>query len=315
MTPSSDIPGPRSALERTPTAIDGAEAAGASGSAFQIADPGWNDSTWTGTEPSAPPPKTIVDKLRGALRLLLFVLATLVLLPPFFIARAMGGRRDRRIAALWCGAGMALCGLRARQVGAPLTGGGALLANHASWLDIMTIGWLAPVHFVAKAEVSGWPLFGWIGRISNTVFIERRRTEAKAQERYLIDRARGGDLLCVFPEGTSSDGLRVLPFKSSLFAMFFTEAESVAAQPVTVAYQPARPDLAPSFYGWWGRMALFQHIWDVTCLSRGGLVTVIFHPPLDRAEHGDRKLLATAAQQRVAEGLEQTLSTQLTASD
>ena len=273
----------------------------------RLGDPGWNDATWNGAEPEAAPPKPLLAIVGGAVRLLLFVAVTLALLPLFFIARSLGGRRDRAIAGLWCGAGLALCGLRAVRIGQPLRSGGALLANHASWIDILVIGWLAPVHFVAKAEVSGWPLFGWIGRISNTVFIERRRTEAKAQERQLAERARDGDLLCIFPEGTSSDGLRVLPFKSSLFSMFFTHeadgAEAVAAQPVTVDYRPG-PALPRSFYGWWGRMALFTHVWDVVCLSRGGEVVVTFHPPLDREVYSDRKSLAAAAQRDVASGLE-----------
>ncbi|MBX2855739.1 MAG: 1-acyl-sn-glycerol-3-phosphate acyltransferase [Rhodobacteraceae bacterium] len=272
----------------------------------RLGDPGWNEATWNGADPEAAPPKSLLSATGGVLRLLLFVAVTLVLLPPFFAARALGGRRDRAIAALWCGAGLSLCGLRTVQKGDPMRSGGALLANHASWIDILVIGWLAPVHFVAKAEVSGWPLFGWIGRISNTVFIERRRTEAKAQERQLAERARDGDLLCIFPEGTSSDGLRVLPFKSSLFSMFFAHevdgSAPVAAQPVTVDYRP-NVGLPRSFYGWWGRMALFTHLWDVVCLSRGGEVVVTFHTPLDLGIHGDRKSLAAAAQRDVAAGL------------
>ena len=294
--------------------MSGAEASGSresleeagGGAPGRLGDPGWNDSTWNGADPEAAPPKSLMAAAGGAVRLLLFATVTLLLLPPFFVARALGGRRDRAIAALWCGAGLALCGLRAVQKGEPMRSGGALLANHASWIDILVIGWLAPVHFVAKAEVSGWPLFGWIGRISNTVFIERRRTEAKAQERQLAERAREGDLLCIFPEGTSSDGLRVLPFKSSLFSMFFAHeadgAAPVTAQPVTVDYRP-NAGLPRSFYGWWGRMALFSHVWDVVCLSRGGEVVVTFHPPLDRELYSDRKSLAAAAQRDVAAGL------------
>ncbi|MEO1329834.1 MAG: lysophospholipid acyltransferase family protein [Pseudomonadota bacterium] len=277
---------------------------------FGGGDPGWNSATWSGAEPAPNPPKTPFDQIRGALRLLAFAATTLALLPVFFLMRALdqlfGGRRDRAIAALWCGAGMAISGLRARRLGAPLPGGGVILANHASWLDVMVLGWLAPVHFVAKAEVATWPLFGWIGKISNTVFIERRRTEAKAQERMLARRARDGDLLCVFPEGTSSDGLRVLPFKTSLFALFFSDetASHVLAQPVSVHYAP-RAGLPASFYGFWGRMPLSRHLWDVVCLSRGGVATVIFHAPVDPADFDGRKALANATEARVAAGLQE----------
>lgn len=268
-------------------------------------DPGWTAATWTGADPPPPPVPTWAQSARGAARLGFFVFATLALLPIFFLARALGGRLDRRVAALWCGIGARASGLRVRKIGRPLAGGGALLVNHASWLDIMVVGASAPVHFVAKAEIEGWPIFGWIGKISNTVFIARRRAEAKAQELLLARRAAEGDLLCLFPEGTSSDGLRVLPFKSSLFSMFYGDRDGaagrVAAQPVSVHYAP-QGALEPNFYGWWGRMALFPHIWSVVCLSAGGVATIEFHDPLDLDSFADRKALAAAAERRVAAG-------------
>ncbi|MEL6316730.1 MAG: lysophospholipid acyltransferase family protein [Pseudomonadota bacterium] len=273
----------------------------------------WNGATWVGVAPPPPNPRpTPVETARGVLRAICFVLLTVALIPPFFVMRALGGRH--RVAALWCRAALALCGIRLRRVGRPIPvggradahGGGVLLANHASWLDIAAIAASAPVHFVAKAEIAGWPIFGWIGAINDTVFIERKRSEAKAQEARLVARAARGDLLCVFPEGTSSDGLRVLPFKSSLFSMFYldpseTGAPAPLAQPVSLHYAP-RPGLPPSFFGWWARMPLFAHIWDVVRLSSGGVVTVTFHEPLDPAEFADRKALAQAARARVIEG-------------
>lgn len=289
-------------------------------------DPAFRGATWVGAQPAPSPPKTWLDQLRGGVRLALAALITLALLPPFFLTRALGARRDRFVIALWCGALLWTLGLRARAVGRPLTRGGVILANHSSWLDILVLGWLAPVHFVAKAEVEGWAGVGWIGRISNTVFIARKRTEAKAQERLLAARARGGDVLCLFPEGTSSDGRRVLPFKTSIFALFYAEADAdavdappgavtppgwsdpagaaaprrVLGQPTAVHYRPP-VGLHPSFYGWWATMPLRPHIWDVVCLGGGGLVTAVFAPPFDPAELPDRKTFAAMAQARVAE--------------
>lgn len=288
---------------------DAAATTDGGGSDLLVRDPGWNAATWTGAEPGPRPPRSWWRLAIAACRLLGFAAVTLALLPFFFLARLLGRRADRFVAALWCGAGAALCGLRIRRIGRPLTGGGAIMANHASWLDILLMGWLAPVHFVAKAEVEGWPLFGWIGQISNTVFIARRRTEAKAQERHLAARARGGDLLCIFAEGTSTDGLRVLPFKTSLFAMFYTEADEAGAaddprllvQPVSIHYRPAA-HLPENFYGWWGRMSLFDHLLDVACHSFGGVATVEFHEPLAPASFPGRKELAAEAGRRVSDG-------------
>ncbi|MEM6669704.1 MAG: lysophospholipid acyltransferase family protein [Pseudomonadota bacterium] len=271
-------------------------------------DPGWTDATWNGATPPQLPDKTLLQKLRGVLRLLCFVLATLALLPVYFIARLMGHGPNRYVAGLWCGVGAFLCGLRLRRLGQPIRTSGVIVANHATWIDILTIGPSAPVHFVAKAEVSSWPFFGWIGKISDTVFIERRRTEAKAQERHLIDRALDGDLLCLFPEGTSSDGMRVLPFKSSLFSMFYAtdrSATELLVQPLSIHYAPAPNSNLPSnFYGWWGRMPLFKQIWDVTCLSSAGIATLEFHDPLRPGDFENRKSLASAAQESVALGRE-----------
>ncbi|MEM9726429.1 MAG: lysophospholipid acyltransferase family protein [Pseudomonadota bacterium] len=267
-------------------------------------DPGWTDATWRGAQPVEPPEAGLGRKIAGALRVALFVLATLALLPVFFAARALGGRLDRAVAGWWCGAGARCVGLRVRRVGAPSPKGGALLVNHASWLDILVVGSSAPVHFVAKAEISGWPIFGWIGRISRTVFIARRRSEAKAQERMLARRAESGELLCLFAEGTSSDGQRVLPFKTALFSMFYDEGgapRGIAAQPVSIHYAPP-PGLAPSFFGWWGRMPLFPHIRNVLRHGPGGVATITFHPPLDPADFANRKRLAAEAERVVRAG-------------
>ena len=102
--------------------------------------------------------------------------------------------------------------------------------------------------------------------------------------------------MAIFPEGTSTDGLRVLPFKSSLFGVFFTPdlGTGVAVQPVTIAYRP-RPGLPASFYGWWGEMDFASHLRDVMARSTGGTVELTFHPPLDLAAFADRKALAQAA--------------------
>lgn len=269
-------------------------------------DPGWNERTWVGETPPEPPQAGLSQKVLGYLRLALYALSTLLLLPLFFVSRALGGKLDRRVAGWWCACGAFFSGLSVRRIGEPLSSGGALLVNHASWLDIMVVGSSAPVHFVSKAEVESWPLFGWIGKISNTVFIARRRAEAKVQERLLAARAQEGQLLCLFAEGTSSDGQRVLPFKSSLFSMFFDSEgrpSGISAQPVSVFYRP-RPHLDPRFYGWWGKMPLLPHILSVV-RNPGGVATIVFHPPIDLEQFSDRKALAAEAERVVREGLEQ----------
>ena len=162
-----------------------------------------------------------------------------------------------------------------------MRGGGAFVANHSSWIDIVALQRAAAPFLVSKAEVRGWPGVGHIGRAIGTMFIDRRPAEAKRQEAALLARLSRGDQMALFPEGTSTDGLRVLPFKSTLFGAFFAPGlrRGVAVQPVTIAYRP-RAGLPASFYGWWGEMDFASHARDVLARSTGGVVELTFHPPL-----------------------------------
>jgi len=267
-------------------------------------------STWRGAEPDHLPPLGTAQKLRGAVRLTAFILTTAVILGMFLVGRALRGAFGRRVtfhfllAQCWARAGLWLAGLGLRVEGRPV-GAGALVANHSSWIDILALRAVALVYFVAKSEVRDWPVVGFITRVTGTVFIERRRSHAKRQEEILRERIAASQLLAFFPEGTSTDGLRVLPFKSSLFSVFFLDGHGAElwVQPVTIRYFPdPRDGVSPSFYGWWGDMNFEAHIWQVLARSRHGLVEVIFHEPVRPTAFGDRKLLADHAGRAVAEG-------------
>jgi 1-acyl-sn-glycerol-3-phosphate acyltransferase len=181
---------------------------------------------------------------------------------------------------------------------------GAIVANHSSWLDIFVLNACDRVYFVAKSEVAGWPGIGWLARATGTVFITRKGNEARAQQAEFEKRLRNGHRLLFFPEGTSSDGLRVLPFKSTLFAAFMTEplAGTMHLQPVTVSYT-APPGAEPTFYGWWGDMDFNPHFLTILSRWRQGSVDVVFHPPLPVADYGSRKALAADAEAAVRRGM------------
>ncbi len=138
-----------------------------------------------------------------------------------------------------CRAALRILGLRLTVSGTPMAERGAVVANHSSWLDIFTLNAIQRVYFVAKSEVSGWPGIGWLARATGTVFITRRGVEAKAQQEIFEARLRAGHKLLFFPEGTSTDTIRVLPFKSSLFQAFYTHGldRLMFIQPVTVIYR------------------------------------------------------------------------------
>lgn len=203
-----------------------------------------------------------------------------------------------------CRLAFVVLGMRHRVEGQPMTARGAVVSNHASWLDIFALNACKRVYFVSKSEVAGWPGIGWLAKATGTVFINRDRREAKAQQTVFEERLLAGHKLLFFPEGTSSDGRRVLPFKSTLFQAFFTPglAHELHIQPVTLVYRaPIGAD--KRFYGWWGDMEFGPHLLQTLAAVRQGAVTVIYHPPLKVDAFDGRKALAAACENAVRSGL------------
>ena len=265
-------------------------------------------STWTKESLPVLPQPTLVGRMIGGVRLFCLVGLTAVGICMFLVGRFLRRVLGRWIvfhfglARFWARSCLWLTGLRLQVRGTPIRQG-ALMANHSSWIDILALRSTVLIYFVSKAEVANWPGVGFISRATGTVFIERKRTEAKRQEAILRDRIAQDQLLCLFPEGTSTDGLRVLPFKSSLFSAFFVDGigAPIDVQPVSVRYHPPRGDNIPvDFYGWWGTMGFEKHMWDVLTLSFGGRVDVTFHPAVRASAFSDRKTLADACQKAAA---------------
>jgi 1-acyl-sn-glycerol-3-phosphate acyltransferase len=206
-----------------------------------------------------------------------------------------------------------ILGLRVRRIGRPTNARPALFAaNHISYLDITVFGSLLPASFIAKREVRSWPLFGWLARLQRSVFIDRRARSTMAQRDSIAGRLAAKDALILFPEGTSGDGNRILPFKSTLFSVAdHPEVGEVTVQPVSIAYtrldgMPIGRYLRPLF-AWYGSMAMAPHLW--TLLGLGTIEVVVeFHRPTTLAACGSRKELARYCQERVAAGLANALS-------
>ncbi|MGP3698436.1 lyso-ornithine lipid O-acyltransferase [Rhodobacter sp. NSM] len=201
-----------------------------------------------------------------------------------------------------CRGALAIMGLKVATRGRRMTVPGAVVANHGSWLDIFTLNAVQRVYFVSKSEVAGWPGIGWLARATGTVFINRKGSEARAQQRLFEERLRAGHQLLFFPEGTSTDTLRILPFKSTLFAAFFTHGleHALHIQPVTVRYTaPEGED--PRFYGWWGDMDFGSHLVKLLAAPRHGRVEITFHPPVPADGFSGRKGLALRCEALVRE--------------
>jgi lyso-ornithine lipid O-acyltransferase len=188
-----------------------------------------------------------------------------------------------------------------------------IVANHTSYLDIEVLGSLVPGSFVAKAEIAGWPFFGWLAKLQRSVFIERRSSKAREHKDEIEKRLLAGDLLILFPEGTSDDGNRLLPFRSALFSVAERriEGEPLQVQPVSLAYtrldgMPMGRSFRP-FFAWYGQMALAPHLWRMLGM---GLVTaeVIFHEPVTIDRFASRKALAEHCWRVVSEGVASLLA-------
>lgn len=205
-----------------------------------------------------------------------------------------------------CRAAFTLLGIGYRVTGRPMAEIGAVVANHGSWLDIFSLNACQRVYFVSKAEVARWPGIGWLARATGTVFIRRDPREAKAQTALFEERIRAGHHLLFFPEGTSTDSRRVLPFKTTLFQAFYAHDldKVMRIQPVTVIYRaPAGED--PRFYGWWGDMGFGPHLVKVLAQRRQGSVEIVFHAPLAVRDFPSRKELAATAEAAVRAGIAQ----------
>jgi 1-acyl-sn-glycerol-3-phosphate acyltransferase len=260
---------------------------------------------------------SVLAHVSAVLRLLLFVLWTLVLLPPYLIALAVNWRYREIARFYWRTVAVYVVRVDLRVHGEiaaerPLL----LVCNHASYLDIIILGGAISAAFVAKAEVGQWPGIGFLAKIGRTIFVDRRPTAAARQGSEIARRLAEGEPLILFPEGTSSDGNRVLPFKTSLFhvAQAPVAGAAVRVQPLAVAYTrcgglPMGHGDRP-FYAWYGDMDLVSHLWDVLRRPRF-TAEILFMPAVSADQFADRKSLARHCETETRRAFNQLLTGRL----
>lgn len=266
--------------------------------------------TWNGAPPPDLPGIGLAGWGRIALRAPLMVVVIFGCLGLLLLVRQVERPlfRARRpvtplITQFVCRAVLTIMGLPVEVRGQRMKGAGAVVANHTSWLDIFVLNSRKTIYFVSKAEVSGWPGIGWLARATGTVFINRDRREAQTQTQLFEERLLHGHRLLFFPEGTSTDGLRVLPFKTTLFAAFYSDRlhHEMQIQPVSVVYH-APPGAPQRFYGWWGDMDFGASLLRILSQGRQGRVVLVYHPPVRVDDFPNRKTLARALEDRVRAG-------------
>jgi len=231
---------------------------------------------------------------RAVGRVLSMALLLMVCLPLWAVCRFLGG--GDTIVRFYLGCVGWLLGLRVRVEGRPVTGNALYAANHISWLDIPALGGTVPARFIAKSEIAGWPVIGWLARIGGSVFVQRqKRSAARLQADSVLVALTEGRPIVLFPEGGTGDGIALTPFRASLFAA--ANEAGVTVQPVTIDYGARAPDIAwPDGAGFASELKRM--------LNRPAPVRVTLHflAPLDGARV-DRKQLAVATQAAIAKAL------------
>jgi len=256
---------------------------------------------------------------RSAIRLTAYVLFTCIISAVQVLALALRSRLSKTLPVIYHHACCRLLNIIVERRGVMSTTAPTLfVCNHSSYLDISALGSVIPGSFVAKTEVANWPFFGFLARLQRTVFVDRQRRSTHQQRDDLAKRLDAGDNLILFPEGTSNDGNRTLPFRSALFAVAERRVGStgnggapLTVQPVSLAYIrlngfPIGRTLRP-FFAWYGDMDLFGHLWRVAGLGRIEVV-VEFHAPVTIEQFGSRKALAEHCQRVVAGGVAAALT-------
>lgn len=248
----------------------------------------------------------------GSLKLLAFTFICILVVPVQLTVLAFDkGENAYTIPCLWHRVVCKIFGLTMRVEGTPYTDTQTIyVCNHISYLDIPIIGSILKASFVAKKEVAGWPVFGFLSKLQQTAFISRDKEDAATEKHALSNMMKAGKSLIIFPEGTSTDGRTVLPFKSSLFSLAFQNGtENLMVQPMTLRMEYVdKRDVDTQedrdLYAWHNNMDLDLSVHLLRfSRCRGATISIIFHPPMRAADYEDRKKLAKTCHDHVSNGL------------
>ena len=251
----------------------------------------------------------MITWLRIAFGAVVLLTVTLILLPVQLIGLRFNLKIRRRIPRLWHRVACHVLGLKVRVHGAleqkrPLL----LTANHASWKDILVLGSVADVVYIAKAEVRGWPVFGILARLQATIFVEReQRQKTGDQVNEIAERLTAGEIVVLFPEGTTSDGNRLMEIKTSLFGAAASAVPHapdgvVFIQPVSIAYTGVHGMAMGRFHrplaAWPGDIELLPHLMGV--VREGAVdVDVDFGERVEYSRASNRKHVSREVESRI----------------
>lgn len=254
-----------------------------------------------------------IPAARACLKLLGFLICVILVIPAQgTVLLFTKGSLSYHLPFIWHNAVRSIFCIRFEIVGRPQKEHQTLyMSNHLSYLDIPVIASVLKASFVAKSEVEGWALFGFLSKLQQTAFIQRKASEARNVKSQLQNRIAAGESLIIFPEGTSTRGYEVVPFKSSLFALAKGEdTPDLYVQPMTINIleidgRPPQNKEERDLYAWPREMELelHEHLWRFAKI-RGARIQLVFHEPLRAQDFENRKTLAKACYEHVSKGLE-----------
>lgn len=251
------------------------------------------------------------NPIKSVVSIVLFLLWVVVMLPVLFFYRAFNSKNLNNFYMRFHKGVCWIFSIRCTIQGEVSTHKPTLfLSNHISYLDITVLGSCTPGYFIAKSEVANWPVFGYLAKLQNTLFFERKGHKVRAQLDMMSTHFDEQKSLILFPEGTSTDGENVEPFKSSLLQSVEHATEHTFIQPVTIAYTHHKNQTMDrhvrDHFAWYGEMPFGSHFFGAVGMGKSD-VSVTFHPLVSLNDFATRKECAQYCFSQVKTGLEKNL--------
>lgn len=263
-------------------------------------------------------PKIHFGHLRAVAKLILLVIVFALGVIAFLISERIKDENKRAEIVRRCTAmARRVVGIRVKVIGRPVEDNPAIyIANHLSYLDIPVLGSVLSASFISRADVGSWPVIGWFAKHQRTIFTSRKKGSALNEAKIIRERLEAGDRLLMFPEGTSGEGLRTLPFKSTFLSVAAPIVKNgvetqITVQPVTLVHTEMGglpvSRYQRAYYAWFGDMEFAPHFWQALQMP-GFTLEVRFHAPTTMAEMGDRKALCRYCEEAISRGLAEGLN-------
>jgi 1-acyl-sn-glycerol-3-phosphate acyltransferase len=249
-----------------------------------------------------------MTKIKASLKIALFLGWCMLVVPTQFIYLFfVKGYSAYTIPYIWQRGVCKVFGIKVTVKGAALSKHHTVYcSNHTSYLDIPAIGSVLKASFVAKSEVEKWPVFGFLSKLQQTIFISRRRNDAKKGALKIQEGLNDGKNIILFPEGTSSDGQSLLPMKAAMLSPL-VGLSNAYIQPFTIVIRKVDgQDVSGSdqeqalrdLYAWYGEMELAPHLW-IFAQTKGAEIDLIFHDPISAQAVEDRKRLVALCEEKI----------------